>query len=205
MELIKAIEARRDTRHFTDEGVPQEILQKALLAAIHAPSVGLSQPIRFIDISSSSRQDLLDNFCQSRAHAEAEINEHDRLALHRSLKLESLAQAPIILAIFCVYPAEDDYTIGVIGNRRALEWSCACAVQNLWLALTAEGFGGGWVTILDMQSLAKKIGVPANWEAMGLFCIGRPATDYGGRPMLEQLGWKSYEQKTKLIYEIRHI
>ncbi|MFW7377219.1 MAG: 5,6-dimethylbenzimidazole synthase [Oligoflexus sp.] len=204
MDLLQVIKSRRDTRHFTGEIVPKAVLDRALEAALHAPSVGLSQPCRFIDISSSSREALIENFANKRLLAEMEIDDQRRLALHRSIKLESLADAPILLAIFCAYPV-DEYTIGVIGNRRALEWSCACAIQNLWLLLTAEGFGAGWVTILDLQALAAKLDVPSNWEAMGIICIGKPATDYEGKPMLEQMAWQNRDLNSDHFYSSKRI
>ncbi len=199
MDLTQAIASRRDTRHFTDEKVPEAVLNRALNAALHGPSVGLSQPCRFIDISSSCRQTLLETFSGKRLAAEDEIDDLDRLKLHRSLKLESLADAPTLLAIFCAYP-QDEYTIGIIGNHRALEWSCACSIQNLWLTLTAEGYGAGWVTIFDMKMLAEKLDVPKHWEPMGILCIGKPATDYDRKPMLEQLGWRQRDLNLHQFY-----
>ncbi len=199
MDLTQAIANRRDTRHFSNEKVPEGVLNRALNAALHGPSVGLSQPCRFIDISSSCRQTLLQTFSGQRLAAENEIHDRNRLKLHRSLKLESLADAPILLAIFCAYP-QDEYTIGIIGNHRALEWSCACAIQNLWLTLTAEGYGAGWVTIFDMKMLAATLDVPAFWEPMGILCIGKPATDYDQKPMLEQLGWRERDLNLQHFY-----
>jgi len=204
MDLMQAIENRRDTRHFTNEAVPKAILDKALMAALHGPSVGLSQPCRFLDISHCHRATLIENFTTQRSEAETALDEPGRLHLHHSLKLESLAEAPILLAAFCAYP-EEKYTIGVIGNMRAVEWSCACAIQNLWLALTADGFSAGWVTILDLKALAASLRTPENWEPMGILCIGKPATDYDGKPMLEHLGWKNRELNLDALYSVTTI
>lgn len=200
MDLYQAIARRRDTRHFTAEKVPERVLMKALEAALAAPSVGLSQPWRFLDISSFDRTELVERFIEKRDEAESTIGDPERLALHQGLKLEALREAPTLLAFFCSYPADSTYTIGIIGQRRALEWSCACAVQNLWLALTAEGFGAGWVTILDLEALARRLGVPKTWEPMGVLCLGRPATDYQGRPMLEAEAWKARKQGIESFY-----
>jgi 5,6-dimethylbenzimidazole synthase len=204
MDLMQAIESRRDIRHFTDEAVPKAVLDKALRAALHGPSIGLSQPCRFLDISHSPRATLIENFTSQRSEAETALDEPDRLRLHRSLKLESLAEAPTLLAMFCAYP-EERYTIGVIGNVRAVEWSCACAIQNLWLSLTADGYGAGWVTILDLKALAAMLKTPANWEPMGILCMGKPATDYDGRPMLELLGWKNRKLNLDAFYSVAHL
>lgn len=200
MDLYQAIARRRDTRHFTAEKLPPAVLKKALEAALAAPSVGLSQPWRFLDISSLDRRALIENFSEKRLAAEGEIADRERLERHQGLKLEALAEAPTLLAFFCAYPPASTYTIGIIGQRRALEWSCACAMQNLWLSLTAEGFGAGWVTILDLMALAQSLKVPERWEPMGVLCLGRPATDYQGKPMLEVEAWKSPKREISSFY-----
>ncbi len=203
MDLYEAISRRRDTRHFLSDAVPSEILDRALSAAIAAPSVGLSQPWRFIDISSWNRQLLFDNFAHMRQEAEVGIAVPEQKQLYQSLKLEALKEAPILLACFCAYPSEDEFTLGIIGQRRSLEWSCACAIQNLWLSLTAEGYGAGWVTILDLPKLKAQLECPLSWEPLGVLCIGKPATDYGQKPMLEQLQWRSPERKIEEFYQKR--
>lgn len=200
IDLYEAIMKRRDIRHFTDEKVPKSVLFKALEAAIHAPSVGLSQPWRFIDISNWDRQVLYENFQDQRLLAELQIADPNQLALHKQLKLSSIKEAPILLAVYCEYPEPGTYTIGTIGSPRALEWSCACAIQNFWLSLTAEGYGAGWVSILDLAKLSRLMGVSDRWQALGILCIGRPATDYGGRPMLEAAHWRESNRSIENFY-----
>ena len=50
--VYRAIFERRDMRHFSGGSVPDGQLQRLLLAAHHAPSVGLMQPWRFIRVRS---------------------------------------------------------------------------------------------------------------------------------------------------------
>ena len=52
--VYRAIFERRDMRHFSGGSVPEEQLQRLLLAAHHAPSVGLMQPWRFVRVRSQS-------------------------------------------------------------------------------------------------------------------------------------------------------
>lgn len=191
MDVYECIFARRDTRHFTDELVPDEVIERALRAAHGAPSVGLSEPWRFVIVKSQQvKDDIYNLFCASRSQAEGQIHDAERLALHHSLKLEAIRETPLGIAVFCAPPPATEYTIGVVGTRETLAWSCACAIQNMWLALTAEGFGAGWVSILNYPEAKKVFDVPAAWELLGYFCVGRPATDYDGKPMLESHGWK---------------
>ncbi len=200
MDLYEAIRTRRDTRHFTADPVPPAVLERALRAALAGPSVGLSQPWRFVDISQRDRHGWLKSFAQSRSKAEEQIADPERQQLHQRLKLEGLEEAPVLLALFCAYPEPETFTLGTIGNPRALEWSCACAIQNLWLALTAEGYGAGWVTILDLKAMAEELKVPQLWEPLGILCIGKPADSYGGRPMLEQEQWGQRDKHLDHFY-----
>ncbi len=49
--VYRAIEERRDMRHFRPDPVEPALLQRLLLAAHHAPSVGYMQPWRFIRVT----------------------------------------------------------------------------------------------------------------------------------------------------------
>ncbi|KOP25757.1 cob(II)yrinic acid a,c-diamide reductase [Hapalosiphon sp. MRB220] len=201
MELEQCLRLRRDTRHFTKDDVPESVLKKALAAAHCAPSVGLSEPWRFVVIRNQQTKTILkQSFLQLRAKAEANLtSEEDKLKLHKSLKLEAIEDAPIGLAVFCEYPKES-YTIGTVWTEETLKWSCVCAIQNLWLSLTEQGYSAGWVSILDYDQLKQVLGVPDDWEALGYLCIGKPATDYDGQPMLQKLGWKQRCSEPVVIY-----
>lgn len=48
--VYKAIFARRDVRRFVSTQIPAEAIERILLAAHHAPSVGFMQPWNFIVI-----------------------------------------------------------------------------------------------------------------------------------------------------------
>lgn len=199
MKLIEAIQTRRDTRHFTPESVPPRVLNKALLAAAHGPSVGLSQPARFVRIQSPERRHALQAlFVNHREANETNLVPDHVLTLHRTLKLEALEDAPVVIGVFCESPT-DPYVIGAMTAKNVFEWSVACSVQNMWLALTEEGFSLGWVTYLDLGAVNAIADVPVNWACMGLLCVGRPESDYAGKPMLELQGWA--KRKPQILLE----
>ena len=50
--LDDILKARRDTRHFTNDEVPDEVIEKALQAGHWAPSVGLTDATRYYLIKS---------------------------------------------------------------------------------------------------------------------------------------------------------
>ncbi len=204
MELAECILKRRDTRHFKSESVPNLVIQRALQAAHNAPSVGLTEPWRFILIESEeTRRKIKDNFDHMRIEAESTIDDQQKLKLHKTLKLESIMDAPVGLAIFCAMPEENSYVLGTTTTikKDILFWSVACAIQNLLLSLTDQGYSAGWVSVFDFEIFKNILNVPNNWEPMGYLCIGKPDTDYNGQPMLQKNGWKQRSPEPVVIYK----
>jgi nicotinate-nucleotide--dimethylbenzimidazole phosphoribosyltransferase len=67
-------------------------------------------------------------------------------------------------------------------------WSCACAVQNIWLAARAAGLGLGWVTLFRPRDLADLLHLPEGVETLGWLCLGWP-DERPPEPGLERRGW----------------
>ena len=67
--VYKAILARRDVRRFLSSPVPSEVIERILLAAHHAPSVGFMQPWNFILIRDPRRKNQIkEAFLLARNH-----------------------------------------------------------------------------------------------------------------------------------------
>jgi 5,6-dimethylbenzimidazole synthase len=179
---------RRDVRHFCATQVPPALLDELLAMACLAPSVGLSQPWRFVSVDAPARRAAIrDNFVRSNHAALAE--QTDRAGLYAQLKLAGLDEAPCHLAVF----AEPDPAQGHGLGRRTMPetsaYSAVMAVHTLWLAARAAGLGLGWVSILDPATVAEALDVPAHWVFVGYFCLGTPAAD-SDTPELEREGWE---------------
>jgi 5,6-dimethylbenzimidazole synthase len=201
MEIEECISRRRDTRHFLSDEVPERVLNQAFAAAHHAPSVGLSEPWRFVVVQDQKvKQKLFDNFNAIHRNATLELTDEKRKQIFLSLKLEAILEAPLGVAVFCEHPATENLTIGIQGTTDAFEWSCACAIQNFWLSLTAQGYSAGWVSILDMNLFKSELKVPETWIPMGYLCVGKPATNYEGIPMLELKKWGKRSSKPVIFY-----
>ena len=67
-------------------------------------------------------------------------------------------------------------------------WSCACAIQNMWLTARAEGLGLGWVTLFDPDELAGLLHLPDGVVTLGWLCLGWP-DERPPAPGLERAGW----------------
>ena len=81
---------RRDVRRFRPDALPAGMLERLIEIACTAPSVGLSQPWRFVVVEDSARRDAVRaNF--EAANAEAEEFGRDRLG---ALMRETAALSP---------------------------------------------------------------------------------------------------------------
>lgn len=206
--LDDILKSRRDTRHFTTDEVPDEVIQKALQAGHWAPSVGLTDATRYYIIKSDEVKCAIKNlFLDYNKKAEELTDNPEQKELYRSLKLEAIEEAPIGLIIAYDRSVLNQFTIGTIGSNEAVKFSSVCAAQNIWLSLTEQGYGMGWVSILNYFQFKKILDLPENIEPLGYFCIGKPATNYGNQPMLQQLHWKQKSETAdcKEINEIHHI
>lgn len=189
--LDDILKSRRDTRHFTTHEVPDEVIQKALQAGHWAPSVGLTDATRYFIIKSAEvKSAIKDLFLDYNKKAEELTDNPDQKEHYKSLKLEAIEEAPIGLIIAYDRSVLNQFTIGTVGSNEAVKFSSVCAAQNIWLSLTEQGYGMGWVSILNYYQFKKILDLPDNIEPLGYFCIGKPATNYDNQPMLQQLNWK---------------
>ncbi|MCD9577420.1 nicotinate-nucleotide--dimethylbenzimidazole phosphoribosyltransferase [Flavobacterium soyae] len=206
--LDDILKSRRDTRHFTTDEVPDGVIQKALQAGHWAPSVGLTDATRYYIIKSDEVKSAIKNlFLDYNKKAEELTDNPEQKELYKSLKLEAIEEAPIGLIIAYDRSVLNQFTIGTIGSNEAVKFSSVCAAQNIWLSLTEQGYGMGWVSILNYYQFKKILDLPEYIEPLGYFCIGKPATNYGNQPMLQQLHWKQKSETAdcKEINEIHKI
>ena len=94
-QLAELFAWRRDVRRFRPGPVAPELVRRLLDQTGLAPSVGLSEPWRFVMVESKeARGDALTNF--EAANAEAlEGYSGDQARLYASLKLSGMREAPV--------------------------------------------------------------------------------------------------------------
>jgi 5,6-dimethylbenzimidazole synthase len=183
---------RRDVRRFRVEPVDRALLTELIALATRAPSVGFSQPWRFVSVESPARRAAIaENFANSNRMA-LEGYSGDRRALYARLKLEGLTRSPVHLAVF----ADDCVTSGAGLGRQTMpetiRYSVVAAVHTFWLAARCEGLGVGWVSILDPIAATSTLDVPATWSLVAYLCVGWPEEEHDD-PELERLAWQARE------------
>ncbi|MHB8283738.1 MAG: 5,6-dimethylbenzimidazole synthase [Caulobacteraceae bacterium] len=189
---------RRDVRSFRTDPVPQASLNELLQAAALAPSVGLSQPWRFVRVRSiTARAAVRASFEACNAQALAGYDGEDA-ALYARLKLAGLDDAPEQYAVFCDHGAAAGRGLGRQTMPQALDYSVVAAINTLWLAARAKGVGLGWVSILDPAVVTQALDVPPSWRLIAYLCLGWPQA-HSLEPELQRLGWERRSETTPVL------
>ena len=196
--LAKLFAWRRDVRRFRPDPVPSPLIEKLLGLAALAPSVGNSQPWRFVSVETlSAREAVIANFNTCNAAALASY-EGERAALYASLKLSGLREAPVHLAVFCDNATEAGSGLGRTTMPEVLDYSVVAAIHTFWLCARAENLGVGWVSILDPKEVRRALNVPPAWKLIAYLCVGFPLEEHLD-PELERHNWQSHlEENAKL-------
>jgi 5,6-dimethylbenzimidazole synthase len=201
--VYKAINTRRDVRdQFLPTPLPDDVIEKLLQAAHHAPSVGFMQPWNFILIrEAEQKQKIWEAFDRANKEA-AEMFDADRQSLYQKLKLEGILKSPLNICITCDRSRGGEVILGRTHNPQMDLYSTVCAVQNLWLAARAEGIGMGWVSIYHDAELKELLGIPEEIEIIAYLCLGYVDSLYE-EPELQVKGWRQRLELSDLISEGR--
>lgn len=183
------LQARRDVRgnHFLrDEPVSDDDIQRILQAAIWAPSVGFSQPWRFVVIRDDGiKQQVSASFKHENEKAAHLFN--DKQQQYQRLKLEGINESPVNIAVF--YEPSSVPVLGQTSMQEMGEYSVVCAVQNMWLMARSMNIGMGWVSILNPEQVKGVLSAPDNHKLVAYLCVGK-VDAFLERPELEQLKWE---------------
>ncbi len=197
--LIDLFKWRRDVRSFLPLPVPQNILDELLQLADLAPSVGLSQPWRFIMVNDPARRAAVRaNFEACNAEALDRQNQN-RAATYAKLKLAGLNEAPCQFAVCTVLDPEQGHSLGRATMPEMTSYSTIMSIHTLWLAARTYGLGLGWVSILDPAAIMNVLELPGSWQLTGYFCLGYPALT-SNTPELERMAWEQRRSSPSVLY-----
>lgn len=198
--MYEVIDSRRDVRRFRPESVPQDVLERVLTAAHHAPSVGHSQPWRFIVVGDPSIRERAASMADRERLRQAAMLDPEAARRMLDLQLEGIREASLGVVIACDrrVPAA-----GVLGRATFVDadmWSCACAIENMWLAARVEGLGLGWVTLFQPDELADLLHLPPGVETLGWLCLGWP-DERPPEPGLVRAGWSRRLPLNEVVFD----
>lgn len=187
---------RRDVRHFETRPLEEGLLDALLDRASLAPSVGNSQPWRFVRVVSPTLRAVIAAHVDVENARAATLFYDEKREAYDALKLHGLREAPEHIAVFCDSDPDEGYGLGRQTMPETLAYSAVLAVYTLWLVAHAHGVGMGWVSILQPAAIAALLDIPSQWTFIGYLCLGYPSEAHDV-PELERSGWQARIDSTK--------
>lgn len=181
----EAVARRRSVRRYADRPVPADALRRAVAAAVTAPAPHHTTPWRFVHVVTARkallvamreawRQDLIgDGFSAE--------------SIERRLRRGDLLwDAPELIVPCLVADGAHPYPDERRANAEATMFHVAAGagVENLLVALAAEGLGSCWVssTLFCQDVVRQTLDLPPDWQPMGAVAVGYPLEDPPPRP-----------------------
>lgn len=150
MDLTEAIKTRRSVRAFKKEDVPAPVIEKILECGNLAPSAGNLQPRDFVVVRDPKTKKRL---------AEAAFDQ------------EFVTEAPVVIVVCANTDRSEPY--GKRGETLYCIQDATAAIQNMLLAVHAEGLGACWVGAFDESQASRILELPSSVRPIALIPVGR--------------------------------
>jgi nitroreductase len=188
MEFNDVLKKRRTMREFADKPVPEAAIRRALAAGLRAPCNAHLKSWQFILLRDLEKRDIavveklkardmkgsdeIERFVAR--FDEPELQKVYRRSLPRQQSM--MLEAPeLLLVCFKMKPLAECRSLFEL-NPLASVWMC---IENVMLALAAEGLYGCTYTPYDSRGLKEFLNVPAGNEIAVVIPFGYPRQEPG--------------------------
>jgi nitroreductase len=203
MEFCEAVNKRRSVREFQSRPVEKGKLRRVLEAGLKAPSHNHLREWEFILIKDiDRRKEVLELEPSTRDFTDEMVNEWTKGATDEFVKemylkalpvqKRMLMNAPELLVVcFRLKKALKNCRTLFDLNCFASVWAC---IENILLAMAAEGLYGVTKIPYETASLKKALGLPEDYEVAAIIPIGYPQ-DYFVKQKTVSLQEKTHYDK----------
>lgn len=163
--LSEMIERRRAVypSFYRPEKIDKHLIINILKNASWAPTHKRTEPWRFAVLTGTALHKLSEALMEF--YVKNIKPEQFSEAKHQKAGERPLQSACVV--VICISRSSD--TVIPAWEETA---AVACAVQNMWLSATALGLGSYWSTPSAIKTLPEVLGLPEDWECLGLFYMG---------------------------------
>ncbi len=191
-EFFDVVLRQRACRQFAEREVGDDLIERCLEAAVHAPSAENRQPWVFVVVRDPAQRGAVNDLTRrawrggGRQHSEGRLSDEFFREVDRGAE-EGLATAPVLVVV-C-----GDSELGL---ETTLPASVFPATQNLLLAAGALGLGSAMTTLATIYAdeLRTVLGLPASVRPMAVVPLGWPARPLG-RPRRLPLSERVYRDR----------
>ena len=182
MEFYEVVNRRRTVREFQSKPLEPDKLQRILEAGLKAPSHNHLREWEFVLIKDfEQRRRVVDVGVKARDYSEKEVKketdtmtEWEKEAYLRALPVQRrmlMSSPEFLIVCFRMRKAFEECKTLYELNNFASVWAC---VENILLAMAAEGLYGVTFIARDTAPLKILLGIPDDYEVAALIPIGYP-------------------------------
>jgi nitroreductase len=151
MELSEAIKGRRSVRAFKQKDMPEEMVEKLIDAARHAPSAGNIQPWEFVI---AKKPDT-------------------KKQLAQAANQKFIKKAPVVIVV-CANENRSSMGYGSRGKTLYCIQDTAAATQNILLTAYSLGLGACWIGAFNEDKAKRALNAPEGIRPMAIVPVGYP-------------------------------
>ena len=189
MEFRDVVMKRRAVRRFEDGGVDRAVIERIARLAQRAPSAGFSQGQRLIVVTDPDRRREIAKICREDGYVEMGFGPW----------ISECAAQFIPCVSEAIYHRRYQEPDKVDDDGREIDWpipywwvDVGATMQNVMLAAVNEGLGCGFVGTDDVPALKSALGLPDEFEPIGVMPVGIAVPDKRS-PSLKR-GWVPFEE-----------
>jgi nitroreductase len=198
MDFYDVVRRRRMVRHFTDEPVPREVIERIVETAQHAPSAGFSQGVSYVVVTDPAKRKRIGELCgETEGYVASGFDPF-------------VSEAPVQIIICTsekVYKERDrEPDKRPDPDQPEMEWpvpywhtDAGMALVLILLAAVNEGLAGAFVGTWENRTVQEDLGIPEDFWPVGVAMIGHGAPDKkspslkrGRRRLDDVLHWEQW-------------
>ncbi len=174
MEFTDVLHKRRMVRNFTDEPVPDEVIERIISAGQHAPSAGFSQGVVYVVVTNEETRKKIGEIAGEENYVAGGF---DRF----------ISGAPVQVVICTseqVYHDRYNEPDKKPEGEDEIDWpipywhtDAGASMMAILLAATNEGLGSAFIGVPDPGQLQDLLGIPKEYLPIGVAMIGHAAPD----------------------------
>jgi coenzyme F420-0:L-glutamate ligase/coenzyme F420-1:gamma-L-glutamate ligase len=179
-EHLNVLLGRRTIRRYSDQQVPDQLLEELLRAATYAPSAHNRQPWRFAVLKGAGAKLRLARAMGERLRidrtSDGDLSEIIEADVARSIR--RITNAPVGIVVCLTMEDMDHYADSARASteRQMAAQGTAMAMQNLLIAAHALGLGSSIMCapLFCPDTARTSLDLPVHWEPQALITLGWP-------------------------------
>jgi nitroreductase len=174
MDFQDVVRRRRMVRNFTDEPVPDDVIERIVEAGQHAPSAGFSQGVAYVVVTDPATRRAVGEIAGEEYYVADGFDPF-------------ISGAPVQVVICTserVYHDRYNEPDKKPEGEEEIDWpipywhtDAGASMMLILLAAVNEGLGTAFVGVMEPHRLQALLGIPDDWLPIGVAMIGHPAPD----------------------------